>query len=99
MKKVFIGTLVGAILVFGWQAVSNMIMHHHDGRYRTAANDEPILNALSANMKEEGQCYVPAINMNATAEEQQQLTDSRKGKPWAIIAYHPSFDENMGSSI
>lgn len=99
MKKVLIGTLVGAILVFGWQAVAHMAMHHHDAGYKPSANDEAVLNALSANMKDEGQYYVPAINMNATAEEQQKLMESRKGKPWAIIAYHPSFDEDMGSSI
>lgn len=86
-------------MVFGWQLVAHMALRHHDAYYKPSANDEAVLNALSANMKEEGQCYVPAINMNATAEEQQKLTDSRKGKPWAIIAYHPSFDENMGSNI
>ena len=74
-------------------------MRNHDAGYKPSANDEAELNVLWANMKEEGQYYVPAIKMNATAEEQQQLTDSRKGKPWAIIAYHPSFGENMGSSI
>ena len=99
MKKMLIGTLVGAILVFGWQAVANMTMHHHDANYRTAANDEAVLNALSTNMKDEGQYHVPAININATQEEQQKLMETRKGKPWALVTYHPSFDEDMGSSI
>ena len=81
MKKVLIGTLVGAILVFGWQAVAHMALRHHDAEYKPSANDEAVLNALSANMKEEGQYYFPAINMNATQEEQQKLTNSRKGKP------------------
>ena len=74
-------------------------MRNHDAGYKPSTNDEAGLNALSANMKEEGKYYVPVININATAEEQQKLSESRKAKPWAIIAYHPSFGENMGSSI
>ena len=99
MKKVLIGTLVGAILVFGWQAVANMAMHHHDANYTAPANDGAVLNVLSANITEEGQYFVPAMNMKASAEEKQKFAEGMKGKPWAIITYHPSHDQNMGSSI
>ena len=54
-------------MVFGWQTVAHMALRYHDAYYKPSANDEAVLNALSANMKEEGQYYVPAINMNATA--------------------------------
>ena len=54
-------------MVFEWQAVAQKAKRHHDAEYKPSANDEAVLNALSANMKEEGQYYVPAINMNATA--------------------------------
>ena len=99
MKKVLIGTLVGAILVFGWQAVANMALHYHDANYTAPANDGAVITALSTNIKKEGQYYVPAIDMKASAEERQKFADGMKGKPWAIIEYHPSFDEDMGSSI
>lgn len=81
MKKVLIGTLVGAILVFGWQAVAIMAMHYHDAKYAAPANDGAVLTVLSTNIMEEGQYFVPAINMKASAEEKQKFADGMKGKP------------------
>ncbi len=99
MKKFLIGSLVGAILVFGWQSVAHMFLSYHNDAYQQTGNDAAILNALSSANLAEGQYFVPGINMDATPEQQQQFSDSMKGKPWAQITYHPSFEEDMGMSI
>src|SRR5688500_4876454 len=99
MIKTLVGALVGAILVFGWQSVANTSMHHHDAAYRNVANAESVIGTLSQTFKEEGQYVVPMPDHNATTEEQEKYTENMKGKPWAQIVYHPSYDINMGTSI
>ncbi len=98
MKKLLIGSLVGALLVFSWQAVAHMFMHHHDAAFKKAPNEAAIINALSSNLQQEGQYMVPGMDRNASAEAQQQHSESMKGKPWAMVTYHPVFEENMGMS-
>lgn len=99
MKRIIIGSLVGAILVFGWQSVAHMFMHHHDSAYKPAANQENVIASLSTMFKEEGQYLVPRPQPNASEEDMQKYDESMKGKPWAMVVYHPSYENNMGSAI
>ncbi|MEJ7828870.1 MAG: hypothetical protein WKF91_11755 [Segetibacter sp.] len=96
MKKAIIGALVGAILVFGWQAIAHVAMHHHDAAYKNIPNEANVLSALTGALKEEGQYLVPGINPNATQEEEERYMKESAGKPWALITYHPIYDNNMG---
>lgn len=99
MKRILIGTLVGAILVFGWQAAAHMFMHHHDDAFKKVANQEAVLSALSGMFAEEGQYLIPRTDPNASQEEMAKQNEAMKGKPWALVTYHPSFENNMGTSI
>jgi len=94
MKRFLIGALVGAILLFGWQAVAHMFMHHHDASYKKAPNSEAILQALSV-IKEEGQYLLPDVDMTISEEQRQANAKANEGKPWAQIIYHPSMSMDM----
>ncbi len=95
MNKILIGSLIGAILVFGWQSVSHLLMHYHDAGYKRVSNDSVVINTLSSNMQYEGRYYVPGIDMNASADEMQKMSEERAGQPWALITYHPELKEDM----
>jgi hypothetical protein len=99
MKRYLIGSLVGAILVFGWQSVAHMFMHHHDAAYMPVPNQESVINSLSTMFKEEGQYLIPRSDPNASEEEMQKYDEGMKGKPWAMVTYHPSYENNMGTAI
>ncbi len=98
MKKLIIGSLVGAVLLFGWQAIAHMFMHHHDAGYKQVPNEAAVLTALSSSIQQEGQYMVPGMDMNATQEEMQKAEEAMKGKPWAMITYHPVYEYDMAMS-
>ena len=88
MKKAIIGAFVGAILVFGWQSVAHTVMHHHDAGYKTVPNQDSVIAGFTSIFKEEGQYFVPMIDLKATSEEKEKWMKSMEGKPWAMVVYH-----------
>jgi hypothetical protein len=98
MKKALIGALVGAILVFGWQAVSHLFFRYHDSAYRQVAGQDDLIQTLSGIFKEDGQYLVPRSNPNASQEEMAKYDAAMKGKPFALITYHAADRSNMGMS-
>ena len=98
MKKAIIGALVGAILVFGWQATSHLFFHYHDTAYKQIAGQEEVINTLSGVFKEDGQYLVPRSNPNSSQEEMAKYDEGMKGKPFALVTYHTADKSNMGMS-
>ena len=99
MKKYLVGALVGSILVFGWQSVAHMFLHHHDAGYKTVPNSEEAIATLSQTFTADGQYFIPYHEANATQEEQQKYWDAREGKPWAQVVYHTAWKNDMPTSI
>jgi hypothetical protein len=99
MKRAIIGALVGAILVFGWQAVAHMFLHHHDAAFKKVPNQEAVISNLSSTLKEEGQYLIPRSDLQSTQEEMVRFNEGMKGKPWAVVTYHTSYKNDMGIAI
>ena len=87
MKKWLIGSVVGAIIVFVWQAASWMFLPTHTTTMKYTANQDQILSTLSANLTEDGLYMLPSA---PTKKEQQAMMESSVGKPWASVIYHKS---------
>jgi hypothetical protein len=98
MKKAIIGALIGGVLVFGWQAVSHMFLHHHDASLKQIPDQANVINTLSKIFKEDGQYLVPRSNPTALQEEMTKFNEGMKGKPWALITYHSSDETDMAMS-
>lgn len=99
MKKAIVGALVGAVLVFGWQAVSHMFLHHQDAAYKQVAGQESVIQTLSGIFKEDGQYLVPRSSPNSSQEEMAKFNEGMQGKPFAIVTYHSADKSNMGMSV
>jgi hypothetical protein len=99
MKRYIIGALVGALLVFGWQTVGHLLFRYHDAGLKQVANQENVINTLSGLFTEEGQYLIPRSPSNASQEEMAKFSETIKGKPWAIVTYHTSYNNNMGLAI
>ena len=94
MKKWIIGSLVGAIIVFAWQAASWMFLGIHDSTMKYSPAQNEIMSVLSANIKEEGAYMLP--NAPTKKEQEQMMKDKvNEGKPWASVIYHPSYSSKM----
>lgn len=99
MKRYLLGSLVGAILLFGWQSVAHMFLHYHDVAYKQVANQENVIQNFSTIFKEEGQYLIPAPDPKASQEEMEKFAEGMKGKPWAMVIYHPTSETNMGTAV
>jgi hypothetical protein len=95
MKRAILGALVGAILVFGWQAVSHMFLHHHDAAYKQVAGQDAAIQTLSGIFKEDGQYLVPRSNPNSSQEEMARYDAGMQGKPWALVTWHQAEHTDM----
>lgn len=92
MKKYLVGSLVGAIILFAWQALSWMMLPVHDKTMKYTPAQDQIMTTLSANITEEGMYMLPSA---PTKKEQQDMMKSMEGKPWATVIYHKSLSTDM----
>ena len=99
MKKWLIGSLVGAILLFAWQFISWAAAGLHDGEYKYTPQQDQIMNALSSNIKEDGQYMIPRTPIGASQEDHEKFMKDMVGKPTAVVAYKTAYEYNMVSSI
>lgn len=98
MKKMLIGALVGALVLFFWQFLSFALLGIHDSQMTYTPNQDAILEVLEANL-EEGMYFIPRAPMGASMEKEEALMQERLGKPWARVSYHESLSDNMGMNL
>jgi hypothetical protein len=92
MKRVVIAVLVGAIILFAWQAISHMMLGDvlHNSMSKEAPNAQAILDAL--NGAEDGAYCAPG---KMEGESDQDMMKRLDGKPGAMIFYDAAMDMNM----
>lgn len=93
MKKQVIASLVGALIIFTWQFLSNAALDLHRPAQQYTAKQDSIIQFLG-NQLEEGRYFIPTTAPGWSTAEQQKFMSEMNGKPWAIIDYHESFDTN-----
>jgi hypothetical protein len=91
MKKIIISTLVGTVIFFAFQTIMWMGGIHSDFR-SYSPNQTPIMDALNANLKEEGLYMLPMVDPASPTkkEDEEKIWNENSGKSWAMIFYHPS---------
>lgn len=94
MKKIFIGSLVGGIIMFIWGFLAWTILpiHLHTINYSPAL--DTVLQVMANNNTETGVYYAPmADNRNITSfdskyqEESQKIMEATKGQPAVTVSY------------
>ncbi|HPH85047.1 MAG TPA: hypothetical protein PLC48_06280 [Ferruginibacter sp.] len=95
MKKIFLGSLVGAILLFGWQSLSWTVLGIHEKAMSYTPAQDSLLNTLSNTLKQEGQYILPTLPPNSSGEDYEKLSKSIEGKPWAMVTYHETHHNDM----
>lgn len=95
MKKWLVGSLVGAVLLFFWQFISWGVSGLHDDEYKKHPQQEQVMSALSALMKEDGQYMIPRDDPGASNAEREKAMQDMAGKPWAVINYKAVYEVDM----
>jgi len=99
MKKSAIAALVGAIIIFIWQSLSNTVLDLHRSAVAYTPRQDTIMSFLNEQLNEDGRYFMPTLPKDASLEQYEQLTEKAQGKPWAIISYHKAMDYNMTMSL
>ena len=94
MKKILLGSSVGAIIMFVWSFVAWVLLpiHHHTFQYTPA--QDTILKSITDNIPQSGTYMLPMLD-NANAgfydkaykDAMEKNMKEREGKPMATIVY------------
>ena len=95
-KHWIIGSLVGAIIIFAWQALSWMVMGIHDKQMKYTPAQTEIMSVLSSTLTEDGLYALPSA---ATMKEKEEMIKDMEGKPWASVIYHKEYHSDMVSRM
>lgn len=91
MNKVIIGSLVAAIILFVFQALSWMVLPIHENSLLYSSGQDDILATLTAHLPENGVYAIPNLPPGASQEERTAFDESMVGKPWAIVHFDKAY--------
>ncbi len=99
MKKWLIGSLVGAILIFGWQFLSWTMLGIHDKEARYTPAQDSIVNFLSGTLKDDGIYMIPTVAPGTSMKEGMEMGKKMDGKPWATVMYKTAYKHDMAMPL
>ena len=99
MKKLLIGSLVGALLVFVWQFLSWGLLNLHGAMQTYTPKEDSVMQYLSSQFSEDGFYLMPGYAPGSTHEEMEKKMTANTGKPWAQLYYHKELKNDMVSNM
>lgn len=97
--KIFIGALVGAIIIFVLQFLSWGILDLHRPAQQYTPKQDSILSYLNTQFDSSGGYFLPNTPKGASMDDMNALSEKSSGKPWVQIYYHTSLNTNMGVNM
>jgi hypothetical protein len=99
MKNIVIGSVVAAVVVFVYQAMSWMVLGVHSNTLKYSAQQDAVLAALSQNLSEDGVYAIPNVPPGTSAEKEEEFSKSLVGKPAAVVHFQSRYSMNMGTQM
>lgn len=88
MKTKLLFSLIGAIVIFAWQFLSNAMPNFHKSASQyTTAQDSILLMCEKLGLTE-GMYFLGQPDPSLSMAEQEEIMKQLDGKPWAVINYH-----------
>ena len=97
--KLFIGALVGGIIIFIWQFLSWTLLDLHRPAQQYTPKQDSILAYLNTQFDSNGGYMMPNLPKGASSDDMKELDEKARGNAWVQIAYHKSYDASMGINI
>jgi hypothetical protein len=98
MKKLIVGAVVAAIIVFVWQFLSWSMLNIHGASFQYSENQDEILECLNGKL-DDGSYFLPTVAPGTSSADREAYMANMVDKPWAIINYHSSFGNSMGMNM
>lgn len=97
--KIFIGSLVGGIIIFICQFLSWAALDLHRPAQQYTPKQDSILAYLSMQFDSSGGYMLPNTPEGASSDDMTALEEKYKDKPWAQVYYHTSLNTNMALNM
>ncbi len=97
--KLFIGSLVGGIIIFICQFLSWTILDFHRAAQQYTPKQDSILAYLNTQFDSSGGYFMPTLPKGASMDDYDAASKNYTGKPWAQVFYHKNLDTNMGLNM
>ena len=96
--RVILAGVLGGIVMFGWGAVSHMVLNIDADVFKPIANEAALAAAMKEHIPADGMYFVPGMDMTRTPsdEEMAAFTAKYKEGPTAFIVYHQTGGDLMG---
>lgn len=99
MKKIVIATLIGALVVFAFQAMSWMVTPIHADTLRYSEHDAEIHAFLSERLKDDAVYSFPGKPPGMSESEHQEQMAAHANEPWMVVTNHTSMDMDMSGNM
>ena len=95
--RVILAAILGGIVMFGWGAVSHMVLNIDADVFKPIANEAALAAAMKEHIPADGMYFVPGMDMTKTPsdEEMAAFTAKYKEGPTACIVYHQTGGDLM----
>ena len=99
MKRTLIASIVGALILFFWQFLSQAALDLHKNEHQYAAVQDTILSAIANSGLKAGKYVMPLADPSLGYEAQMKLAQENIGKPMVILDYKVAQEANMGMNM
>jgi len=100
MKKILFGALVGAVVLFVWSFVSHMLLPLGHIGIQQVSNEDPILDAMRANIQQPGLYFLPGLHRSQYNDEAARKGWAEKARRgFAIVIYQLSGEEMTSGQL
>lgn len=84
--RVLVAAVVGGVLLFVWGFVAHMLLPFSEKAMKPVPNEAAIIEAVRANVTENGVYYIPYLNyMKASAEDQRAYAEKIANGPSGLL--------------
>jgi hypothetical protein len=98
-KRNIIACLVGGIIIFIWQFMSNVLLPIQKPVQLYTSAQDTIMSVIKANISETGTYLLPNASPSMPKTEADAYMQSNVGKPWALVHYIKDTNFNMGLNM
>ena len=99
MKRSMIGALLGGLILFLWQTLSQVAFNLHESTQQYTPAQDSVLIDLAKRLEKPGGYMLPRMAPGQPMEAMESFTKNATGKPWAAIRYYGAYEMNWGMSL
>lgn len=95
MKRLFVGGIVGGIVLFFWGFLSHAVLTLGETGINRLPDEEKVIGLLGESVKEGGLYIFPGVDHSAPPEQQEAALERYRKGPSGFLVFHPGGGEAM----